>query len=240
MSQTVAIIVAAGKGNRMGSSTLKQYLVLGDKAILCHTVDVFNECMEIDRIILVLPDEDFSFCRNKILSPIHLGKPIDFVSGGQERQDSVAKGLEAVHTHDSIVVIHDGVRPFIRISEIRECLREARETGACAMGMHAQDTLKKTDPEGYVQETIERKYIWMVQTPQAFKYQIIKNAHKQAARNGYRGTDDAQLVEKAGYPVKMILGSRFNFKITTPEDFELARTMMMHKNANRFQCMEAS
>ncbi|MEW5910560.1 MAG: 2-C-methyl-D-erythritol 4-phosphate cytidylyltransferase [Thermodesulfobacteriota bacterium] len=230
MSRTSAIIVAAGKGNRMGLDRPKQYLLLDDRPVLSHTLSVFNECNEIDGIILVLPEEDFNFCRNSILDDIRIRKPLKLVSGGKERQDSVGRGLEAVEDPEGIVVIHDGVRPFIKNSEITECIRQARKTGACALGVHAQDTLKQTDPEGDVLQTLERENIWMVQTPQAFRVRIIKTAHEHAAKTGHRATDDARLVELTGHPVRMLKGSRINFKITTPEDLELARAVVMFRS----------
>ena len=226
MDQTVGIIVAAGKGIRMGSDERKQYLMLGKLPMLCHTVLAFNACNDIDRIILVIPEGDSGICRTNILNRLHLSKPIELVSGGKERQDSVRNGLNTIHDLDGIVVIHDGVRPFIRPDLISESIRTAKGAGACAVGVRAQDTLKCTDASDVVRETFDRERIWIAQTPQTFHSRIIKTAHEHALREGVLVTDDAHLVEKMGYPVKMVNGSRLNIKITTVEDLELAQAII--------------
>jgi len=214
-----AIIVAAGKGVRMKDSVRKQYLQLAGRPVLSHTLAVFDECNLISKIFLVVSQEDFDYCRM-------LKKEINLVAGGKERQDSVYNGLIAVGENNGIVIIHDGVRPFANKEMLESCVREAKKHGACIIGVPVQDTLKKISSSGDIEKTIERNNIWLAQTPQAFKYNIIKKAHEYARMKGYAGTDDAFLVEQMGEHVKIIKGSKNNIKITTKEDLKLAEVML--------------
>ena len=229
-----AIIVAGGKGLRMGGALPKQYLSLGGRPVLAHTLLPFHENKNIKKIYLVVPGDDFRFCKSEILLPYKLDKKVELVSGGVERQDSVFNGLKAVEKKiatgkadiaEEIVVIHDGVRPFIRYDIIESCIRGARESGTCITGIPSYDTVKTLNDSGEIHETIERDSIWFAQTPQAFRYSIIKNAHEYAESKGFFGTDDASLVEFTGSKVKIINGSRLNIKITTKEDLLLAEAI---------------
>jgi 2-C-methyl-D-erythritol 4-phosphate cytidylyltransferase len=223
-----AIIVAAGKGIRMDDKVRKQYLLLDNRPLISHTIEVFDECNMIDEIFLVVPEEDFVFCNENILNQQNFQKKVSLVAGGAKRQDSVYNGLLAIDNiiDDSIVVIHDGVRPFIRSEQLSESITCATDYDACIFGIPAYDTLKRVNSSGFIEDTIERKDIWFAQTPQAFKYNLIKRAHENAIRAGINGTDDAMLVELIGIKVKVIRGSRCNVKITTKEDLLLARAMV--------------
>ena len=220
-----AIIVAAGKGVRMKDTVRKQYLLLSGRPVLGHTLLAFDACNLIDNIFLVVPEEDLDYCSNDILSFLNLQKKVVLVSGGVERQNSVYNGLMAIDNTDCTVVIHDGVRPFVFSEQLAACVIEAKESGACILGIPACDTLKQVDDSGGIDKTIERNDIWLAQTPQAFQYAVIKEAHEDARKEGYTGTDDALLVERLGKKVKIIRGSRFNIKITTREDLQLARSL---------------
>ena len=169
---------------------------------------------------------DIGFCLEKIINPAGIQKKVTPVAGGLKRQDSVYNGLLAVDEKVSTVVIHDGVRPFINPSSIEECIREAVLHGACILGMPASDTLKLADDSGYIEKTLERDSVWLAQTPQAFNYSLIKKAHDRARKEGFKGTDDASLVERIGEKVKIIRGSIENIKITTPEDLAIARAIL--------------
>ena len=218
---TAAIIVAAGKGIRMGHRIPKQYLPVGNLPILSHTLCRFNTCDLITEIILVIPKTDFKYCLETILPQVNPTKTIHLTAGGEMRQQSVFNGLKAVSNHQ-IVLIHDGVRPFVRTEQIETCIREAETSGACILGIQAFDTLKKTDESSNIIETISREFVWLAQTPQAFRYDLIYEAHEQAEKEGFIGTDDASLVERLGVQVKIISGSRDNIKITTSEDLQWA------------------
>jgi len=225
-----AIIVAGGKGTRMNGKTRKQFLPLEGLPILSRTLFIFDTCDEIDRVFLVVPEEELDYSHTNILLPINIKKEVQIIAGGPRRQDSVYNGLvavknEAPDSKKEIVVIHDGVRPFVKRSHITACIDGARKDGACALGIPAEDTLKQADTSGFVETTIRRDGIWLAQTPQAFELSLLLKAHEDANQEGYTGTDDASLVERLGKRVKIIPGSKFNIKITTREDLQLARAI---------------
>jgi 2-C-methyl-D-erythritol 4-phosphate cytidylyltransferase len=220
---TSAVIVAGGNGTRMQADIRKQYLVLGKSPVLCHTLAVFAASPLIAHIYFVVPESDFTLCEEEVIAatPGHL-PPVHLVAGGGTRQESVYHGLCAVSDVDGIVVIHDGVRPFVTPMEINACVKWAENEGACILGVPAVDTLKKVDEDGHIIHTVARQHIWRAQTPQAFQYHLIKKAHDLAISKGITGTDDASLVERMGFRVRMIPGSPCNIKITTPEDMMMA------------------
>jgi 2-C-methyl-D-erythritol 4-phosphate cytidylyltransferase len=221
MQKVFAIIVAAGKGLRMNDSQKKQYLCVAGVPVIVHTLRVFNSCDAIDKIFLVIPKEDFDFCRDKIISVVGSIKEIILVAGGPRRQDSVYNGLQALQADDNIVVIHDGVRPLVTREQLKACINAAHKHGACAF-----DTLKRVNTADTIIETLDRDTIWLAQTPQAFQYDLIIKAHKHARQHGLKATDDASLVEQLGLEVKIIEGSRRNIKITNPDDLKLARILL--------------
>ena len=220
-----AVIVAAGKGIRMNHTVRKQYLLLGDRSVLGHTLLVFDACERIAEIVVVIPNDDFDFCKETLMAPLDLKKKVHLVIGGAERQDSVYNGLKALNRKTDTVVIHDGVRPFVRPAELAACIVGAQESGACILGIPAGDTLKRVGKYGIIEKTFGRKGIWLAQTPQAFQYDLILKAHEVARRDGLRGTDDAQLVERLGIDVRIITGSKNNIKITTQQDLALAEAI---------------
>ena len=221
-----AIIVAAGKGTRMQDTQRKQYLSLAGLPILTRTLVVFDKCELVEQIVVVVPQDDFNFCRKNILEPAGLAAKILLAPGGRRRQDSVFNGLQAVDPACSIVAIHDGVRPFLQVDQLVECIEGARESGACIMGVPACETLKQVNASDHIIRTLKRDDVWLAQTPQTFHYDLIRNAHERARGEGYSATDDAGLVERLGAAVKMVTGSRHNIKITIPEDLEMARYIL--------------
>ncbi len=227
-----AIIVAAGKGIRMNNTVRKQYLLLAERPILSHTLSAFDACNLINKIFLVVPEQDFEFCHKNILSPLKLQKKVRLVSGGTERQNSVYNGLLSIDA-GSMVVIHDGVRPFINSEQLTACINGAKEHGACILGIPAYDTVKSINRSGYIDKTLERNAIWLAQTPQVFKYDLIIKAHEHAKQEGFTGTDDAMLVERLGINVRIIRGNRYNIKITTAEDLLLAKAILRAGLAGR-------
>jgi 2-C-methyl-D-erythritol 4-phosphate cytidylyltransferase len=221
-----AIIVAGGKGIRMGTAVRKQYMLLAGNPIVCHTLEVFDACPCIDEIFLVVPPDDLNTCRDKWISSLTLHKRIHIVAGGNERQDSVYLGIQAVSGQQcEIVVIHDAVRPFVSSRIIDACVGEAQVSGACIVGMPAMETAKLVK-SGQIESTLDRNAIWMAQTPQAFELGLIRTAHEKARLERFVGTDDAMLVERLGRKIRIIPGSRLNMKITTPEDLALAEGIL--------------
>ncbi|MEJ2165356.1 MAG: 2-C-methyl-D-erythritol 4-phosphate cytidylyltransferase [Desulfobacterales bacterium] len=225
-----AVIVAAGKGARMQAPLRKQYLSLAGLPILARTLLVFDGCDLIEDIYLVIPKADLDFCREKIVSRVALNRKLHLVFGGARRQDSVYNGLQKIDPDCSIVVIHDGVRPFVSIEQVVATINGARAFGACILGVPAHDTLKQVDAAENIVHTLQRDNIWLAQTPQTFRCDLIKKAHEKAKADGYLGTDDASLVERLGEPVKIIPGSRGNIKITQREDLKMAQCLLASEN----------
>lgn len=220
-----AIIVAAGKGIRLKGALRKQYIALDGVPILRHTLNKFDSCERVNQIVVVVPKADVDFCRNEILMTAELQKEVYLVGGGAERQDSVFIGLKTIESDNGIVLIHDGVRPFVRQSHLVACINNAAEFGACILGIPAFDTVKKVSSKNQITQTLKREKLWLAQTPQAFELKLIKKAHEAAKQEGFIGTDDASLVERLGGTVKIIPGSRNNIKITDQSDLTLAQAL---------------
>jgi 2-C-methyl-D-erythritol 4-phosphate cytidylyltransferase len=230
MASISAVIVAGGKGERMQADIRKQYLMLDGISILARTVRAFAEIHAVDTVYLVIPETDFEFCTRHILQDIHSKLSVQLVKGGLSRQESVYNGLSAITDPDSVVVIHDGVRPFVPAIPTTEAIAWAVKEGGCILGIPAVDTLKRVDNMDCIVNTMERSGVWQAQTPQVFQYQLIKKAHDDALSNGFTGTDDASLVENTGQRVKMIYGSPYNIKITKPEDLVIAMGILKHSH----------
>jgi 2-C-methyl-D-erythritol 4-phosphate cytidylyltransferase len=224
--QTHAIIVSAGKGVRMNRSTPKQYLLLQGRPVLCHTIMAFSKCPDVDKIVLVVPEKDIQYCREHLLSGLGINKPVKVLAGGERRQDSVFNGILSIDDRDAIVVIHDGVRPLIQPKMISRCVNHAKLSGACILGVPLQETLKTVGRDGLIQKTINRESLWTAQTPQAFYYQHIRDAHEAAAKAGIQATDDAALLERMGLPVNILPSTVENIKITTNDDLVLADAIL--------------
>ena len=225
--KTVAIIPAAGAGVRMGADRPKQFINIDNKPLLAVTLEKFQECRVIDIIILVVPESDVAFCEEKIVAPFQLSKVKKIIAGGLRRQDSVRLGLESTKGEFGLTLIHDGVRPFVSPYLIEQIVNAAYEYRAVTAAIPAKDTIKEVDKNGLVIGTFERQLLWQVQTPQVFRYEDIKSAHRRAAEEDWgEVTDDAFLMEKIGIPVKVVEGSEKNIKITTKFDIEYAKFLL--------------
>ncbi|MEE4113613.1 MAG: 2-C-methyl-D-erythritol 4-phosphate cytidylyltransferase [Desulfobacteraceae bacterium] len=218
-----AVIVAGGSGSRMKAAVRKQYLNLGGLPIVARTLMAFDRCPDLDRIVLVVPKDDLERCRAEVLVPLSLAHDVQLVAGGLRRQDSVFNGLSAIGVPDGTVMIHDGVRPFVRVSLMNACLAGAREVGGCIPAIPATDTLKLVDDHGMIVGTLNRKEVRLAQTPQTFSLDLIRRAHRLAARRGFTATDDASIAEFSGDRVAVVPGDPDNIKITTPADLWIAR-----------------
>ncbi|MGD9022385.1 MAG: 2-C-methyl-D-erythritol 4-phosphate cytidylyltransferase [Deltaproteobacteria bacterium] len=226
-NRVASIIVAAGEGTRMGSQPRKQYMMLGKRPVLAHTILAFEQCNLIEEIFVVIPVTDDLLCSEEIIAPLKPRKPVHLISGDATRQASVYNGLLATDARFDVVVIHDGVRPFVKPQQIEVCIRVAEEHGSCILALAATDTIKTVDEDDRVIATMRRSKIRMAQTPQAFSYNLILRAHDAARNEGYVGTDDAELAERCGESVKVMPGDPYNIKITTPEDLRLAEVLML-------------
>ncbi|MBS3758786.1 MAG: 2-C-methyl-D-erythritol 4-phosphate cytidylyltransferase [Desulfobacterales bacterium] len=226
MGQAVGIIVAGGQGVRMDAGMRKQYLMLDGRPILGWTLHAIAASPEIHSIYLVVPEADFNYCREAVIAPFDMNKAVVLVAGGKSRQQSVYNGLFAVNSDEGTAVIHDGVRPFVKCEHIRDCIQWAEKERGCILGVPATDTIKQVAGSQHVAHTLDRESLWLAQTPQAFELGYIRRAHEYAKKTDFLSTDDASIIEHYGGRVRIIHGSPWNIKITTPEDLKLAELMM--------------
>lgn len=216
----VAIVLGAGDGTRMQSEKSKLLLEINGKTVIQRSVDAFLDISDIDEIIVVVREQDLdSFSR------ILTDERVSFVIGGATRQDSVANAMETIDDAE-LVCIHDGARPLISQTAIEDTLRAAKDYGAAATGVMVKDTIKVIDKDGLVVNTPSRSTLFSVQTPQIFDYQLYMDALEFATSQGKNYTDDCQLIEGYGKPVKTVIGDYTNIKITTPEDIPLAENIL--------------
>ncbi len=221
--KTIALIPAAGMGKRMAAGINKQYLLLDGMPIVARTIAVFEDFTLVDEIYVITPKAEIPFCREQVIAAHGFSKVKAIVEGGTERQHSVLNGLRAIVDPDDndVVLIHDGVRPFVTQEIIGQSIAVAKAHEGAVVAVPVKDTIKVA-VDGIIRETPQRETLWQAQTPQAFRYGIIRNAYEKAASDGFLGTDDASLVERSGGLVHVVRGDYRNIKITTPEDLILA------------------
>ncbi|MHB8908187.1 MAG: 2-C-methyl-D-erythritol 4-phosphate cytidylyltransferase [Syntrophales bacterium] len=224
--KTLAIIPAGGAGRRMGASVPKQYLPLAGIPVILHTLRAFQSALVIDEIYLVVPEGDIPEITSGIVAHYGLTKVSRVLAGGPERQDSVRNALAHVRDEHGIILVHDGVRPFVSGELIRRAVTAADQCGAATVGVPVRDTVKEVSPAGWVVKTVPREGLWLTQTPQAFQRPIIRAAYEKAGQEGFSGTDDASVVERMGVPVRMVPGESDNIKLTTPEDLLLGEVIL--------------
>lgn len=224
--KTWAVILAGGQGKRMKSNVQKQYLLIKGKPVIYYTIKAFEES-PVDGIVLVCGAGDVDYCKNEIVEKYGFKKVACIVEGGKERYNSVYNGLQAIEAAD-YVLIHDGARPFVTDEIIQRNIICAREYNACVTSMVSKDTVKISDDNGFVTETPNRNNVWIVQTPQTFRFELIKKAYESILSGSADGiTDDAMVVERVyNCPIKFVEGSYTNIKITTPEDLDIAEILI--------------
>ncbi len=221
-----AVVVAAGKGERMGAALPKPFLPLAGVPLFVHTLRSLTRSTLLQKIVLVIAAEYEPLCRQLLEQHGPLRLPMLLVHGGQERQDSVRLGLAALDPDCDIVVIHDAARPFIEAEIIDASIKSAAEHGGALVAVPARDTIKRVNPQGGVVETVPRHDLWLAQTPQTFRVALIREAHARAHTQGITVTDDVALLEWAGGTVAIVPGDGRNFKLTTPEDVALAEALL--------------
>lgn len=220
-----AVIAAAGHGHRMALPVAKQFLTIANKPILVHTLERFHQCALVDNIVVVAPAEATKWLEKQIVPMYNFFKVTRVVAGGKTRQASVFAGLEAIDDRCEVVAIHDAVRPLIPIALITEIINKGVETGAAILAVPIQASVKKIS-RNKIERTIDRSDLWLAQTPQVFHREVILKAYRQAAAEGFTGTDDAMLVERLNYPVHVVMGDYRNIKITTPIDLDWAEFIL--------------
>lgn len=222
-----AIVLSAGQGRRMGTKVHKQYLMLGGKPVLYYSLKEFQDSEIIDEIYLVTGVGEENYCRQTIVDKYHFTKVTKILSGGAQRYLSVWNGLQELE-NGGYVFIHDGARPFVDGDIIKRAFDAVCENKACVVGMPVKDTIKIADGRDFVKNTPDRRWLWMIQTPQVFENDIVKGAYSMLMRESYINvTDDAMVVEQMlELPIKLVCGSYQNIKITTPEDLEMAEIFL--------------
>lgn len=226
----IGIILASGIGKRMGAGKNKVLLELEKKPIVYYAIKAFEKCKDVDAILLVTRLEEIDILQG-IVKKYKIKKVMGIIEGGRERQFS---GLNAVkylsevlkEKTKSIVAFHNGANPFVTPEEISKSFLDAKKYGAAVVAHPTKDTIKEVDKKGMVVETLERSKLWNMQTPQTIKFSLALEAFDRANKDNFIGTDDVSLVERLGKKVKIVEGSKFNFKITTPLDFEMAKIII--------------
>jgi 2-C-methyl-D-erythritol 4-phosphate cytidylyltransferase/2-C-methyl-D-erythritol 2,4-cyclodiphosphate synthase len=218
------IIVAGGSGSRMGAAVPKQYLTLAGTPILVHSIAPFSSCSFIDQIIVVVPADRIEQTTALLAEHNMNGRATSIVAGGRRRQDSVSCGLAAVADGIDIVLVHDAARPLVSVQLIERCYREIVASGAAIAAVPIKDTVKLGDAELNIAATIDRSTLWLAQTPQGARKQLLVEAFNRLADRDV--TDEATLLEQAGIPVRIVRGEECNSKITGPEDLQLAESIM--------------
>ena len=219
------VIVAAGTGSRMNMGINKQFIKREGKEIIAYTIEKFYNNTNIEDIVVVVKEDESEFFKKEILDKYNF-KNVKIAYGGKERQDSVYNGLKLLDEKCDVVLIHDGARPFVSDKIIDKSIEEAKEHKAIVVGVPVKDTIKVIDNDKNIVDTPNRSVLWAVQTPQTFDYNILIDAYKDAFKNKFYGTDDAMLVERIGYKVKMLEGSYNNIKITTQEDLNIGSQIL--------------
>lgn len=221
-----AVIPAGGCGTRMGHETPKQFLQLGDVPLLIHALRVFESSRTITEIVVVVPQDTVAYCQQELLPPFGLSKVSTVTSGGARRQDSVWNGLQAVDERTTIVVVHDAVRPFVTGAMVEQVVESAGTHDAAIVAIPLHDTVKRAAPDGMIETTLDRQRLWSAQTPQAFRVELLQEAHRSSRQTGVEATDDAFLVEQIGHRVAIVNGSPDNIKVTRPEDLVMGEAIL--------------
>jgi len=232
-NKVVALVPAAGIGKRFGADKNKPFFVLAGKPIIIWSLELLQSISEIDEIIPVVKEDDIMTAA-ELIEEYVISKVKQIMPGGKERQDSVYNGLQAVLDSGSIVLIHDGGRPFADADMIIEAIHGVDGWDGVVTGVPVKDTIKEAGPcsqdsgadETIVRRTLEREVLYAIQTPQVFPYRVIREAHEKARGECFYGTDDASLVERCGGRIKIVAGSYRNIKITTPEDIFIAEALL--------------
>jgi len=231
--KTVALVPAAGRGLRMGGHIPKQFLLLGGLPILAHSLRALQDSPVIHEIILAVPEAERRNCLDRIVSPGHFTKVTKVVSGGEQRQDSVRHALAEVDAETEFVLVHDAVRPFLTQAMIREVVAAAQQHGGAIIALPMRDTVKHVGQGHIIERTVDRRPLWLAQTPQAFRKDWLDEGHRKAQLEGIHATDDAHLVELIGKTVVVVEGSGENIKVTRPEDLSIGEAILQRRASAR-------
>jgi 2-C-methyl-D-erythritol 4-phosphate cytidylyltransferase len=221
---TSVIIPAAGAGERMGASVSKQFLPLHGKPIIVHTLERFQMCAAVDEIIVAVHPSSRRQVE-ALVTEYRLSKATKIVEGGRRRQDSVSNAIRHVEPRADIVIVHDAVRPFVQQKIIVNSIEKAKSNSAAVVAVRVKDTIKVGNDKGEFERTLDRSVLWLAQTPQTFRKQLLIDAYEHAGREKIDATDDASFVERLNVHPAIVEGSFDNIKITTPDDLEFAEVL---------------
>jgi 2-C-methyl-D-erythritol 4-phosphate cytidylyltransferase len=221
--RVIAIVPAAGSGKRLGIAVRKPFVLLKGKPIIAHTLGALEECGAIDEIVVASEKSCIKKFRD-LVKKYRFSKVSGIIVGGDTRYESVKNCLKIIGSSFDIVIVHDGARPFVDSPTVSESVRLARKFGACVVGAQMTDTVKLVDDRAFIKKTLDRSRLFRAETPQAFRYNVIKRAYGLKRR--HKVTDDSGLAELLGLPVKVLIGSRHNMKITTREDIKIAEALL--------------
>jgi 2-C-methyl-D-erythritol 4-phosphate cytidylyltransferase len=217
----------------MGGAVPKQFLSLGGEPLVVHSLRILQAAHTVDEIILAVPETDLDYCMNNLVRRHGFSKVKKVVPGGLERQDSVRQALEQVPEETEIVLVHDAVRPFLTGQMVDDVVAAAEKHGAAIIALPMRDTVKQVGSDHVIQRTVDRRPLWLAQTPQAFRRSWLQEAHRKAHAEGIHATDDAFLVEWLGHPVAVVEGSGENIKVTRPEDMVIGEAILASRSAVR-------
>ncbi len=228
MIEDISVIMpAAGLSLRMGADVRKPFIMIGEKPIFFYTLEKFYNLKRVKEIIFVVNQKDLNTVKEKWSDELKAYKVTKVIAGGERRQDSIYNGLSQLDPDTKIILIHDAVRPLVYNEEIKAVIKSTEEIGAAIVASPMKLTVKKADSSLNIIKTVPRHDLWMAQTPQGFKRDLIVNAYEKIRDSNVEFTDDAEVVEKAGHTVGIVSGSYDNIKITTREDLKLAEVMLV-------------
>ena len=228
-----AILAAGGKGIRLGNQTPKPFILLNHHPLIYYSLKVLSASALVDYILVVVEREHIAYCQREIVEKYRFTKVDKVVEGGKERQDSVYNGLKELHPGTELVLIHDGARPFVSQQLIEETILVAQEVGAAIPGVSPTDTIKSINDGQWIEETLDRDSLIMIQTPQVFKYDLLKDAYEKAYQDNFYATDDALLIRRLGGSVKLVKGDYGNIKVTFPYDLKIAEKVLNVRRGKR-------
>jgi len=224
-SRNIAIVVAAGSGSRIGGSLPKQYLPVGRKPLVVHSLEFFEKSELVDEVVFVVSEDYLAFASQAIVDEWGLKKIRKITAGGATRQESVLAGLSACPNGINLAIIHDAARPFIASDLFEKLMKKAAETGAAILAVPAKESIKLAEND-IIEKTLKREKVWIAQTPQVFRFNDIIRAHQRGEAAMFETTDDAELYEHYCGQVAIVHGSYNNIKITTQNDFVLAEEIL--------------
>lgn len=229
MNKTIALLVAGGSGERFGGDIPKQYRMVAGRPLMAWTIDRFERAGTIDEIVIVTAEDYLLYVNNQVVNPNGFKKVVKIVPGGENRTESVYKGLVSLPLSTGYVAVHDAVRPLVKPSDIDLVVLEARANRAAILGRPVAETVKRVRDD-MIMATVDRQNLFLAETPQVFQYDLLREAYQKGIADKRPMTDDAAMVEAYGFKVKLVTSTGPNPKLTTIDDFDFIRMMLERTN----------